>query len=324
MNNPPIALPLGRWIYSTDSPNSTGKWFFVGEQVHTPTTPPSTHTRLQQQDMSTQTEISPLSNTSTDDLITELMKRSPDEQKRLIMQSLDIPQPAITSNNSTQTTPEAANSQAATTTDTEQSTENTTDYTLDSINRDVEEMTSMISQESRSWVGLNEPKLYKPIITITPPHHDPELSPTTPKKQKPNTESYDPSNPSMTPKDKHYTIMKNGLVTSIVCNECRRTFGNRGSFSRHYSSHHTDIHYECLECGLITLRRDSLKKHYADKHPETQFKEGSYLKRSNTTNKPVKFNIKPKHTVKELNLNGNISPNLMAKLQQAIKEHNKH
>jgi hypothetical protein len=351
MSVPTHILPIGRWIYTTESPNSTGFWFFVGEQVnqqHSPTetTPQVSLIRpnslLKIHDSNT---IQPgLENVSTEILINELMKRSPDIQRRLILDSMNPTgsQPVLhessltTEDNMTNTptvSPESepkvkdivndpeiptvklsvSNHHTNTLISQPSATEKVPIlmkpeepmYTLEEIDdavtsktRDHPDIPTTINK--KQFKGLNEPKKYNPTIEIKPPATDPE---TPKKKQKTIIAEYNPEKPDITPHDR------------IKCKDCRRSFGNQGSYSRHYRSHHMDKEFQCGECGSTFRRKDSLQHHCQTKHHKITPKEDL---------KPIpkiSFNIRPKYSVKDLDLPDTISPKLLSKLKNTIREH---
>jgi RNase P subunit RPR2 len=323
-------LPTGRWIYSTNSTNSTGHWFFIGEPVNTPV-----NNRNQQPQgnltTSTQTENQNLlQNITTEELIDELMNRSPVEQKKLILESLGVCL--------SETTINKTESQKATTTThsktnikdlpTEKFTPDTEEppspdedsnppeeYTLESISQAVDKKLRTYSPiiPATPPKGINEPINYLPTIQIDPPQHDPERKKSKSKNKIPK---YDPTHPRM---DKRYSVAESTEGKTYICNTCYRTFANKGSFTRHHSSCHAETVYECQECGLNTTRKDSMKHHYMRKHPNTPYHEETQI--PITPPKNPKFNVRRKHTVKELNLPGDISPTLLNKLQRTIKQH---
>jgi hypothetical protein len=176
-------------------------------------------------------------------------------------------------------------------------------YTLEDIDKAVTEKTRKIRTPPHAYFkvkGLNEPEIYKPTIEINPPIIDPE---TCHKRRKGTTAEYNPEKPDME------------RPCRIKCDKCRRSFGNKGSYSRHYRSHHTDNEYRCGECGASFNRRDSLRHHQDQKHPKKNLQDDLH---------PVpklNFTIKPKCTLNDLNLPGNISPNLLAKLKNTVSEY---
>jgi hypothetical protein len=316
-----LKLPTGRWIYCTDNPDSKGNWFFIGEPVtipHNPVAPSIMANQCTQTDPDT-----PLSLHPTETLIEELMRRSPDEQKKLILQSIgDTSNKVPTESRGTTTGPPATPPRPAPNI----ADEDPHSYTLESISQQVaEKLKQQESTTSRSTLsnistipakGLNEPNTYVPTVEIPPPQQDPER--TNPKKRH-HVPKYDPSHPKM---DRRYTTLKNGQDKSFVCKDCHRTFGNKGSFTRHHRATHTTDHYECLECGMFTTRKDSLRIHYSNKHPEINFDEDPLIrKHQELASKKPKFNIKPMHTLKDLKMKGNISPKLLSKLQATIDQH---
>jgi hypothetical protein len=319
-----LKLPTGRWIYCTDNPNSKGNWFFIGEPVTIPHNPVATANNTIMANQCTQTDPdNQLSSHSTETLIEELMRRSPEEQKKLILQSIgDTSNKVPSESRSTITSPPATSPRPPL----ETTDEDPHSYTLESISQQVaEKLKQQESTPSRSTLsnnsitsvkGLNEPNIYLPSIQIPPPQQDPERIKS---KKRQHVPEYDPSHPKM---DKRYTTLRNGPEKTFVCKDCHRTFGNKGSFTRHYRATHTTDHYECLECGLSTTRKDSLRIHYSNKHPEINFDEDPLIrKHQELASKKPKFNIKPKHTLKDLKMKGNISPTLLTKLQATIDQH---
>jgi hypothetical protein len=99
MSLPKQLLPIGRWIYTTETPNSKGIWFFIGEEVQSPTIiKPNDllHIGTTEPTCMTHTAHTPspvcLNNCSTESLIDELMKKDPEIQKRLILSSMNSPE----------------------------------------------------------------------------------------------------------------------------------------------------------------------------------------------------------------------------------------
>jgi hypothetical protein len=87
-------LPIGKWIYTAETPNSKGFWFFVGEKVHNSPTTPEDNPRLMTPNSllrieSSQNNNITLGDISTETLIEELMKRSPNIQRQLILESMN-------------------------------------------------------------------------------------------------------------------------------------------------------------------------------------------------------------------------------------------
>jgi hypothetical protein len=307
MDLPTPALPIGRWIYSTDKSNSTGHWFFVGDKVKPTETSPTTTSTINKpiNHMTTQTDINYIDQISTEDLVAELKKRSPEEVNRLISTSI-------------QTSSLPSSLPDDVTIQSEPSSE--IDYDLESITKDVEQIIKENDSRLNSATPtlnlkrMSEPQIYQPTIMIDTPQENPE---SRHKKKKTNhTPRYDPMNPGI---KKKYTILTtDNKEKSFICNVCRRSFGNKGSFTRHYTSTHGESNYECMECGIQTTRKDSLKNHYELKHPEVNYKESTPYNKPPSTIRTV---VKPKKTLNDLNLKGNISPSLLKKLQETINVH---
>jgi hypothetical protein len=363
--NPPNShiLPIGRWIYTAETPNSKGFWFFVGEEVQNSPTTPEDNPKLMTPNSLLRIEPPQINKTlgeiSTERLIEELMKRSPDIQRQLILESMN---PTEKYNNNHQGLADlethsvgdahlqpgsASMAESITTTTSKDQTINSTiiptpdetdykitrssptiqaplmpsintinkdmeethqtphqkPYTLEDIDKAVTEKTRKITTPPHAHMkvkGLNEPEIYKPSIEINPPTKDPEACY---KRRKGITAEYNPEKPDME------------RPCRIKCEKCRRSFGNKGSYSRHYRSHHTDNEYRCGECGASFNRRDSLKHHQDQKHSKKNLQDDLH---------PVpklNFIIKPKCTLNDLNLPGNISPNLLAKLKNTVSEY---
>jgi hypothetical protein len=283
-----------------------------------------------------------LENISTETLIDELMRRSPDIQRKLILDSINQTGPPPTSSEPVQTTEdtminsstvnpesdkqdnvseiktpaiESSHHNQQTTSMTYQP--NVTEKPVSVMKPDApiytfEDIDVAVSSKTMNYLdtpktvnkkhfnGLNEPRKYKPTIEIEPPIMDPEVPK---KKNRTEVTEYNPEKPAITTRDR------------IKCKECRRSFGNQGSYSRHYRSHHMDKEFQCGECGSTFRRKDSLQHHYQTKHRTTTPQEDL---------KPIpkiSFNIKPKYSIKDLDLPGTISPKLLSKLKNTIKEH---
>jgi hypothetical protein len=220
-------LPVGRWIYTTTSNNSQGTWFFIGEKVQHPETSDSDqlitpNATLEIQGTPPPCTTKPLQDISTEDLVTELMKRSPSLQKQIILDSMNNSENEVLSTQEDvrpKMESETPNKQIVNI-ESEQSDvnnttfDNTPNYTFEEIAEEVNKNLGIPPPK-----GLNEPSIYEPTILITPPLNDPEKPRV--KRRKHKIEEYNPIDPLI-----------NCNKPEFKCDECRRTFGNKGSYTR--------------------------------------------------------------------------------------------
>jgi hypothetical protein len=177
-----------------------------------------------------------------------------------------------------------------------------------------------------SELGLNVPRYHSPAILISPTNNDPEKS----RKRKRTTQEYDPNKPDMTTVERKWRHTNNN---EIECTKCFRTFGNKGSFTRHFSSMHTHQEYTCHECGIKLSLKDSFVSHYKLRHPGHKVPdmvEMSEHTEESTKTSMVKFRVKPKkmdetELRRNLNMDANmqLDANLLKALRKTISDYKK-